>query len=333
MLRGALVPILAIFVIGVLPAHAIQCGDTITTDTTLDADLGPCSFYGLVLAARGGSLTLNLNGHTITGSGTGYGLLGPSGNITVKGPGTITKFGVGIAVDGSAMLIYNVVLTDNDTGVWTTRYGGGRLLNNLIIGKNQQSTGVAIMAGSNMYIYQNKIRGHSEGVHIGGEVYKAVVAENTITHNQTGIFAVGAEYSCFFIRGNHVSHNDGNGIQTTQLPSLVAPEIAVMTESCTPSGVGAAVEDNTVEFNGGDGIVVRAAYHGDQVVQDNMVSSNQGNGITILGNANSQGKIQIIGNYSKHNGTDHFWDEIGTNYCWQQNVFDTSSPQTLPPCQ
>src|SRR4051794_1470306 len=41
------------------------CGDTITVDTTLHADLVDCPSNGLVIGAD--DLTLNLNGHTIDG--------------------------------------------------------------------------------------------------------------------------------------------------------------------------------------------------------------------------------------------------------------------------
>jgi hypothetical protein len=49
------------------PAHAqpLQCGDTVTQDTTLTADLLECPGDGLVIGAAG--ITVDLNGHTISG--------------------------------------------------------------------------------------------------------------------------------------------------------------------------------------------------------------------------------------------------------------------------
>jgi parallel beta-helix repeat protein len=44
-----------------------SCGDTITTDTTLTADIGPCSGDGLIIGANG--ITLDCAGHNITGTG------------------------------------------------------------------------------------------------------------------------------------------------------------------------------------------------------------------------------------------------------------------------
>jgi parallel beta-helix repeat protein len=46
---------------------ALSCGDTITADTTLEADLTDCPSNGLVIGAD--NITLDLNGHTISGDG------------------------------------------------------------------------------------------------------------------------------------------------------------------------------------------------------------------------------------------------------------------------
>jgi large repetitive protein len=56
--------------LGASPALAshVACGDTITTDTTLDSDLVNCPNNGIVIGAD--HITLDLNGHTIDGDGT-----------------------------------------------------------------------------------------------------------------------------------------------------------------------------------------------------------------------------------------------------------------------
>jgi hypothetical protein len=52
-------------------ATHVSCGDTITTDTTLDSDLANCPGPGLVIGAD--NVTLDLGGHTIDGDGgTGF---------------------------------------------------------------------------------------------------------------------------------------------------------------------------------------------------------------------------------------------------------------------
>jgi parallel beta-helix repeat protein len=49
------------------PASHVSCGDTITTDTTLDSDLTGCPSNGIVIGAD--DITLDLNGHTVAGDG------------------------------------------------------------------------------------------------------------------------------------------------------------------------------------------------------------------------------------------------------------------------
>src|SRR5262245_25663247 len=62
--------ILSCLVLGAGSASAshVSCGDTITTDTTLDSDLVDCPNNGIVIGAD--DITLDLNGHTIDGDGT-----------------------------------------------------------------------------------------------------------------------------------------------------------------------------------------------------------------------------------------------------------------------
>src|SRR5919107_5165477 len=50
-----------------VPSGGVECGDTITTDTTLDRDLSDCPSNGIVIGAD--DITLDLNGHTISGDG------------------------------------------------------------------------------------------------------------------------------------------------------------------------------------------------------------------------------------------------------------------------
>ena len=52
---------------GQSPPAGLECGDTITADTTLDRDLTGCPSNGIIIGAD--DITLDLNGHTISGDG------------------------------------------------------------------------------------------------------------------------------------------------------------------------------------------------------------------------------------------------------------------------
>lgn len=83
----------------------VGCGETITTNTTLDSDLIECPNNGIIIGAD--DITLDLNGHTIDGDAAlvdpcpedefcdvGVANDGHNG-VSVTG-GTITEFGVGV---------------------------------------------------------------------------------------------------------------------------------------------------------------------------------------------------------------------------------------------
>jgi hypothetical protein len=98
------VAVLGLCALAGAPAQAglapISCGDTITSDTTLDADLINCQSNGIIIGAD--DVTLDLNGHTIDGvrhptcdpssdfCGAGIGVAGHRG-VVVKN-GSIRQF-------------------------------------------------------------------------------------------------------------------------------------------------------------------------------------------------------------------------------------------------
>jgi hypothetical protein len=121
--------VLALALLGVLtlgvgeaPATQVGCGTTITTSTTLEADLIDCPADGLVVGAD--NITIDLKGHTIDGPGTDDfrwdGVDNGAGHdgVVVKN-GTIRDFGGdGVYIDngGIANSLGGLVLTDNGIG-------------------------------------------------------------------------------------------------------------------------------------------------------------------------------------------------------------------------
>src|SRR4051794_36271364 len=82
----------------------ISCGDSITKSIVVANDL-PCTGTALVINANG--VTLNLNGHTLTGDGDdiGNGVEAQNfSNLTIEN-GTVTGFHYGILVFGTASKI------------------------------------------------------------------------------------------------------------------------------------------------------------------------------------------------------------------------------------
>jgi parallel beta-helix repeat protein len=88
---------------GAASAQPLACGQTITKDTTLHGDLGPCPGDGLVIGAT--NVKLDLNGHVIIGDNTGDGDVGVRNDAgydgTVVENGRIRRFAKSIRLDGA----------------------------------------------------------------------------------------------------------------------------------------------------------------------------------------------------------------------------------------
>lgn len=103
---------LALASVLVVPASAqaeVSCGDEITQDTTLTQDLGPCPGDGLRVTAS--NITLDLNGHTVTGAHGGGTQEGPGEQVGVRlmnvrgvtvQNGEVHDFDAGVAMGGSS---------------------------------------------------------------------------------------------------------------------------------------------------------------------------------------------------------------------------------------
>src|SRR4051812_10399576 len=98
--RYAVAPALALLAVpATAGAQQPACGATITTSTTLRADLANCPGDGLVIGRD--DLTLDLGRRTVDGTGTGVGIrLDGRRGVKIVG-GTVKEFGIGIGLDGA----------------------------------------------------------------------------------------------------------------------------------------------------------------------------------------------------------------------------------------
>jgi parallel beta-helix repeat protein len=142
------------------------CGATILTDLRLNHDLS-CTGDGLIVGADG--ITINLNGHTIAGSGSGVGVtLRARHNVVVQG-GTITDFVTGIFVSGSSgVVVKENRFTRNREAVFLIASSGNVVKENIA--------------------WQNQLRGIMIRPNASGVIStQNLVIENTLTANPSGI--------------------------------------------------------------------------------------------------------------------------------------------------
>ena len=139
---------------------AITCGQTITKDRKLKADLLDCPGDGLILGAAG--ITLDLNGHRIDGVGADNSSgIESSGrpSVVVKGPGRITGFDDGVRLgNSSGAKVKRVTIAGlSSLGIFLTDSDNVKVKRNTI--KRIDAYGISVAHSANGVIARNTVLG------------------------------------------------------------------------------------------------------------------------------------------------------------------------------
>lgn len=319
---GALLLLGATF--SAIPAEAetLGCGSVITRNTTLTADIGPCSNGGLVVRADG--IIVDLAGFAIrgrpnrAGDGVGVRVRNRTG-VTVKN-GRITDFVAGVVLEGgSGHVVKNLLVKDN-IGQGLGDFGDG----------------IALASSSGNTIRDNDVihNGPFDGIGLFGPSSNNLIVNNVVGENnvpftgEDGIRIEGPGAKDNVVRSNTVTGSTLDGI-------------AIFSDQGTGNlNSGNLIVDNTVTANGfgflgarpGDGIrtFLRA---NDNVIRNNHVHDNAGSGILIgAGSLNNDILTNTVtGNARQAAATSprydlHDLNPDCDNNRWSGNVFDTAFP-------
>ena len=207
------------------------CGTTIFSDTTLDDDL-TCVASAIVIGADG--ITLDFNGHTVTGSGAGDGVLvsGRSG-ITLKN-GAIGNFESGVRIlNSSDVTIKDMTLTANTDGVDCAAGCAFSTIRDSEFSGNR-SRGVMLRGLSNENtVKDNRFIGNRVGVLLFG-CTGCTVKDNIISDS----LLAGVRFSVT-ATDNHVKDNSVSG-SPAGIEFLITP---------TGSAIGNAITGNALSTN------------------------------------------------------------------------------------
>jgi hypothetical protein len=280
--RAGMLLVLALVFAAPAAANHVQCGDVITTDTTLDSDL-TCTGDGLSVEADG--VTIDLAGHVIDGSGTARGIVDWIGNDTVVHGGTIRDFQLGIDADGpDGLLVHDMLFQGNGSGVSCNYAGGCSVLDSTL---RNNGVGIRMNApdgGSSLrsFVQRNDLRGNSVGLRL--IEYLATVTDNRMEHNSS--LGVQIDNNALVqMSRNHVASNGGDGITVSFLSH-------------------ATISDNRIEGNAGNGVGVFGDHffeNTDATVTDNRIARNGSDGVLVL----ADGAHAVIeGNQTDRNGDD-----------------------------
>ena len=245
------------------------CGAYVTQDLTLQHDIYGCVDGGIIVAKSG--VTVDLNGHTITGLGEGDGIAaaGVTG-VTIKN-GSVTNFEAGLRLTGvQNSLVHDVRLSLNsDASAWVEGSTGNKFLRNTMT--ENGDGGFRLIGSSRNRIAGNTISGASDsGVGMEGLSSYNRLVRNKVTLAGEGVKVDDGTGNRVF--RNTLSYNGGAGV-----------EVASEANSTR-------INENQTHFNGADGIFVEA--FGAQINRNNS-GCNGGMGIKAtqlaVGNDNVAG--------------------------------------------
>jgi len=185
-------------------SYSATCGNTITQDTALESDLKDCSGDGLVVGTD--SITLNLNGHTISGTfatgskcnGTPTAGIKIDGrkNIKIMGPGKVESFGDGIFINSSSDIRVEGITT------------AGNCRN-----------GIALINVSDSYIERSTAsENRAQGIFLDNTTNTSILGNTASSNGVGGSCEVGGIRLIGFsplnnIERNSVNKNNGDGIR------------------------------------------------------------------------------------------------------------------------
>jgi parallel beta-helix repeat protein len=219
--KSALAGIVAVAAVSATPATSklpseVSCGDTIVADTILDRDLVDCPSNGIVIGAD--NITLDLNGHTITGDGERF-----------KGCGSREFCDTGVVNDGHD----GITLRDGSVrgffaGVFVGKARDNRVLRvsssgnkyfGFVIAESVRSVvrdssgnnnpvpdgdGIGVFASRHLRIVNNSFRRNDLGMHVKDSTDIRIEGNRFERNAHMGIVM---EADRNEVRGNHCARN------------------------------------------------------------------------------------------------------------------------------
>lgn len=191
----------------ITPNASVSCGEVIKQSVKLTSNLD-CKTDGIIIGADG--LTVDLNGHTITGPGVSTSkvgvMLSDQDEINIVGPGIIQNFQAGILnTGGQDNKISGVTFTGNQIGSFNTGSANTGIEDNLFFGNN---IGVASHSATGSTLTTNLFKGNDlAGITFVNSAENSVLY-NTIQGSVSGLFFDG-QSSQNVVDSNNILDNRG----------------------------------------------------------------------------------------------------------------------------
>jgi parallel beta-helix repeat protein len=260
-------------------ANHVNCGDTISADTTLHSDLVNCPNHGIVIGAD--DITLDLNGHTIASDGKpscpeddfcDSGVLNDGHDgVTVK-DGSVRQFAFGafvgrarhnrvLRISSSKNVLFGFVVAESGRSVVRDSRGNGNLA--------PDGDGMGLFGSHHVRIVDNSFRRNPLGLHVEDSTDNSI-RRNGFSRNDGSIFIQGDRNqvrrnrcvrngACIFvgpgnrnvIARNRVSRGVGGVLIEKGRGNVVARNVVVQTSR---AGITLGIQNPSI---GGSNNVVR----------------------------------------------------------------------------
>ena len=174
-------------------AVAVSCGDEVSTNVTLSADLHCTTGYAAIVVIAN-NVTIDLNGYTLSGTPDLAGIIVTDLNkLEVKG-GIITGFWAGINASRSdGLSVNNTIIANVGHAVIITSSNNAYLYNNDFL-----------FASSNAVVIRNPTAGLSAN--------NNVIEDNEFYQNRSGVYICGADANYNVLTNNLIWQSSDYGI-------------------------------------------------------------------------------------------------------------------------
>ena len=224
-----------------------------TADAVLTADLTGCA-AGLIVAGDG--ITIDLNGHTVSGTQRGFGIaVGGRHGVTIQN-GTVSRFRVGVGVsDSSDVTVRDMALNDGHDGATFFRVTRGTMSGSSFSGNDASATFAE--DASVLRVVGNRASDNGAGFS-GVDVAGGILAGNVVRDETF--------YGLIFLNATGLTFEDnrfeGNGTVGMQIGGESSADDVVTRNRSLRNGAdgievaapGSTLSRNTAFFNGGLGI-------------------------------------------------------------------------------
>ena len=297
------------------------CGQVVTTNLTLTANIGPCTGPGLIIQAD--NITVNLNGHSVVGpgptNGTNPGIdIETHTGVTVEN-GSVSNFDVGVFINMSAAVtVTNLNVHDNigpdpdpssmSGGITIFHSSGGQIVNNVLT-HNGVNAGIGVF-----------------GIDSDANVIKGNTVTGSVRSASTGGGGLGIDVTALLeptdprrgdpIDGNNVLNNTVTGNQGAGIVSDTNINALIRGNTVKDNGVGAKGDGDGIQLN--FDVVGGASPRTVDTVLGNTSLGNGDNGIDVVSRGNT-----IQGNSTGANNVnqDGSFDLIDANPGCDNNVW------------